>query len=33
MWQAKYASVVAKNLGVGLNFRLCCEDYFFSGRL
>ena len=28
MWQTKYASAVPKNLGLGLNFRPCSEDYF-----
>ena len=32
MWQTKYASAVPKNLGVGVNFRPCSEDYFLSGR-
>ena len=31
-WQSKYASVVPKNLGVGVNFRPCSEGYFLSGR-
>ena len=30
MWQTKYASAVSKNLGVGVNFRPCSEDYFLS---
>ena len=25
MWQTKYALAVPKNLGLGLNFRLCSE--------
>ena len=33
MWQTKYASAVPKNLGLGLNFRLCSEGYFLSGCL
>ena len=32
MWQTKYASAVPKNLGLGLNFRSCSEDYFLSGH-
>ena len=28
----KYALAVPKNLGLGLNFRLCSEGYFFSGH-
>ena len=28
----KNASAVPKNLGVGVNFRLCSEGYFLSGR-
>jgi hypothetical protein len=33
MWQAKYASVVPKNLGLGLIFgRAGREGYFLSGR-
>ena len=32
MWQTKYASAIPKNLGLGLNFRPCCEGYFLSGR-
>ena len=32
MWQTKYASAVPKNLELGLNFRLCREGYFLSGR-
>ena len=31
MWQTKYASAVPKNLGLGLNLRLCSEGYFLSG--
>ena len=31
MWQTKYALAVPKNLGFGLNFRPCSEDYFLSG--
>ena len=30
MWQTKYASAVPKNLGLGLNFRPCSEDFFLS---
>ena len=30
MWQTKYASAVPKCLGLGLNFRLCSEDYFWG---
>ena len=30
--ETKYASVVPKNLGLGLNFRPCSEGYFLSGR-
>ena len=33
MDQTKYASAVPKNLGLGLNFCLCSEGYFLSGRL
>ena len=33
MWQTKYASAVPKNLGVGLDFRLCSEDDFLTRRL
>ena len=32
MWQTKYALAVPKKLGLGLNFRTCSEDYFFSGH-
>ena len=32
MWLTKYASTVPKNLGVGVNFRQCSEDYFPSVR-
>ena len=32
MEQTKYASVVPKNLGLGLNFWQCSEGYFISGR-
>ena len=32
MWQTKYVSAVPKNLGFGLNFRPCSEDFFLSGR-
>ena len=32
MWQTKYALAVPKNLGVGVNFWLCSEGYFLSGR-
>ena len=32
MWQTKYTLAVPKNLGLELNFRLCNEDYFLSGR-
>ena len=32
MWQTKYAAAIPKNLGVGVNFRLCSEGYFLSGR-
>ena len=32
MWQTKYAWPVPNNLGVGVNFRLCSESYFLSGR-
>ena len=31
MWQAKYASTLPKNLGLGLNFRPYIESYFLSG--
>jgi hypothetical protein len=33
MWQTKYALAVPKNLGLGFNFWLCSEGFFFSGRL
>ena len=33
MWQTKYASVVPKNLGVGVDFRPCSEGDFLTGRL
>ena len=32
MWQTKYASAVPKNLGVGVSFGPCSEDYFLSWR-
>ena len=32
MWQTKYAAAVPKTLGLGLNFWLCSEGYFFSRR-
>jgi hypothetical protein len=32
MWQTNYALAVPKHLGLGLNFRLCSEGYFLSGR-
>ena len=32
MRQTKYASAVPKNLGLGLNFRPCSEDYFLYWR-
>ena len=32
MWQTKYALAVSKNLGVGVGFRPCSEDNFFTGR-
>ena len=32
MWQTKYTSAVPINLGVGVNFWLCSESYFLSGR-
>ena len=32
MWQTKYAAAIPKNLGVGVNFRPCCEGRFLSGR-
>ena len=28
MWQTKYDLAITKNLGVGVNFWLCSEDYF-----
>ena len=31
MWQTKYALTVPKNLGVGVDFRLCSEDNFLTG--
>ena len=31
MWQTKSASAVPKNLGLGLDFRLCSEGDFFTG--
>ena len=33
MWQTKYASAVLINLGVGVNFQLCSEGDFLTGRL
>ena len=33
MWQTKYDSAVPKNMGVGVNLRLCSEDYFLSWHL
>ena len=30
MWQTKYAAVIPKNMGLGLNFRLCSEGYLLS---
>ena len=30
MWQTKYASAVTKNLGVGVDFRLCSEGDFLT---
>ena len=32
MWQTKYTSTIPKDLGVGVNFWQCSEDYFLSGR-
>ena len=32
MWQTKYASAVAKNLGVGVDFRPCSKGDFHTGR-
>ena len=32
MWQPKYASVVFKNLGVGVDFRPSSEDDYLTGR-
>ena len=32
MWQTKYASAVPKNLGMGIDFRACCEGDFLTGR-
>ena len=32
MWQTKYASAVPKNLGVGVDFWLCSEGDFVTGR-
>ena len=32
MWLTKYASAVPKNLGVGVDFRLCSEGDFLTGR-
>ena len=32
MWQKKYASAVPKDLGVGVDLRLCSEDDFLTGR-
>ena len=32
MWQTKYASAVPKNLGVGVDFWLCSEGNFLTGR-
>ena len=32
MWQTKYASAVPKKLGVGVEFRPCCEGNFLTGR-
>ena len=31
MWQTKYALVVPKNLGVGVDFWPCSEGEFFTG--
>ena len=28
MWQTKYAAAISKNLGLGLNFWPCSEDFF-----
>ena len=33
VWQTKYAAAIPKNLGVGVNFRLCSEGHFLSGCL
>ena len=34
MWQTNYALVaLPNNLGLGLNFWSCSEEYFLSGRL
>ena len=32
MWLTKYALAVPKNLGVGVDFRLCSEGNFLNGR-
>ena len=32
MWQTKYALAVSKNLGVGVDFLLCREGDFLTGR-
>ena len=32
MWQTKYASAMPKNLGVGVDFRLCSEGHLLTGR-
>ena len=32
MWQTKYTSAVPKNLEVGVNFWLCSEGDFLTGR-
>ena len=33
MWQTEYALAVQKYLGVGVDFRLCSEGDFLTGRL
>ena len=33
MWQTKYALAEPKNLGLGLNFRLCSYGYFFRASV
>ena len=32
MWQTKYALAISKNLGSGVDFQLCSEGNFLTGR-